>query len=70
LALLAQGKVHMVEKIIDRGIKSLSANSVVISRDAWLKARCAISLPPVVHVFPHEFHLYREEKSALSQGSM
>ena len=38
-SLAAQGNVHMVEKIIDRGIKSLTANSVVISRDAWLKVR-------------------------------
>ena len=35
----AQGNVHMVEKIIDRGIKSLTANSVIISRDAWLRVR-------------------------------
>lgn len=32
----------MVEKIIERGIKSLTANSVVISRDAWLKVRKAL----------------------------
>ena len=42
-----QGNIHMVEKIIDRGIKSLTANSVVISRDAWLKASlCCICISP------------------------
>ena len=34
----------MVEKIIERGIKSLTANSVVISRDAWLKVRTGLGV--------------------------
>ena len=33
----AQGNHAMVQKIIDRGISSLKANSVVINRDYWLK---------------------------------
>ena len=35
----AQGNQGMVPKIIDRAITSLTANSVVIDRDAWLKVR-------------------------------
>ncbi len=33
----AQGNQAMVQKILDRGITSLKANSVVIDRDYWLK---------------------------------
>lgn len=33
----AHGKAGMVEKIIKNSIKSLTANSVVIDREAWLK---------------------------------
>ena len=65
----AQGNTHMVEKIIDRGVKSLTANSVVISRDAWLKVRhqfvslvsavcnvlcCAVPAPPQVESWRRE----------------
>ena len=32
-----QGNQAMVQKIIERGITSLKANSVVIDRDYWLK---------------------------------
>lgn len=43
----AQGNQVMVQKILDRGITSLKANSVVIDRDYWLKVclwrRCAVS---------------------------
>lgn len=35
----AHGNAAMVHKIIDRSIKSLTANSVVIDREAWLKVR-------------------------------
>jgi pre-mRNA-processing factor 6 len=34
---MVQGNTHMVEKIIDRGIKSLEANKVVIKREEWFK---------------------------------
>lgn len=34
-----QGNTHMVEKIIDRGIKSLEANKVIIQREDWLKVK-------------------------------
>lgn len=43
----AHGKVEMVAKIIERAVKSLRANSVVIDREAWIKVRymiCFISL--------------------------
>jgi hypothetical protein len=33
----AHGKIAMVEKIIKNSIKSLTANSVVIDRESWLK---------------------------------
>ena len=33
----AQGNQGMVQIIIDRGILSLKANSVIIDRDYWLK---------------------------------
>ena len=39
----AQGNHAMVQKILDRGITSLKANSVVIDRDYWLK----VLLPPL-----------------------
>lgn len=32
-----QGNQAMVQKLIERGIASLKANSVVIDRDYWLK---------------------------------
>ena len=35
----AQANTRMVPKLIERAITSLSANSVVIDRDAWLKVR-------------------------------
>ena len=35
----AQGNTSMVPKIIDRAVISLTANSVVIDRDSWLKVR-------------------------------
>ncbi len=48
----AQGNQAMVHKILDRGITSLKANSVVIDRDYWLKVcfwgHCAVSLCPRV----------------------
>lgn len=37
----AHGKPTMVEKIIKNSIKSLTANSVVIDREAWLKVGAA-----------------------------
>jgi len=33
----AHGKVEMVPKIVERAVKSLGANSVVIDREAWIK---------------------------------
>lgn len=33
----ANGNIHMVEKIIDRALSSLSANGVEINRDQWLQ---------------------------------
>jgi pre-mRNA-processing factor 6 len=46
----AQGNKDMVEKLIDRALKSLQANGVVISREAWLaEAEAAeTSTPPMV----------------------
>ena len=35
----AHGKVEMVPKIVERAVKSLRANSVVIDREAWIKVR-------------------------------
>lgn len=50
----AQGNQAMVHKILDRGITSLKANSVVIDRDYWLKVclwrRCAVSLCPTLEL--------------------
>lgn len=50
----AQGNQVMVQKILDRGITSLKANSVVIDRDYWLKVclwrRCAVSLCPTLEL--------------------
>ncbi len=40
----ANGNAKMVDKIIERAIKSLTANSVVISRDKWLEVGALISL--------------------------
>lgn len=40
----AQGNTSMVPKIIDRAVISLTANSVVIDRDSWLKVG-SYSLP-------------------------
>ena len=39
----ANGNAKMVDKIIERAIKSLTANSVVISRDKWLEVGAFIS---------------------------
>ncbi|KAK9809995.1 hypothetical protein WJX72_003070 [[Myrmecia] bisecta] len=46
----AQGNGGMVEKILDRAIKSLQQNSVIIDRDAWLKEAEAAerSQPPMI----------------------
>ncbi len=50
----AQGNQVMVHKILDRGITSLKANSVVIDRDYWLKVclwgHCAMSVCPRVEL--------------------
>ena len=35
----AHGRAAMVPKIVARALKSLAANSVVIDREQWLKAR-------------------------------
>jgi len=35
----AHGKTEMVPKIVERAVKSLRANSVVIDREAWIKVR-------------------------------
>ena len=35
----AHGKIEMVPKIVERAVKSLRANSVVIDREAWIKVR-------------------------------
>lgn len=58
----AHGKAEMAPKIIERAVKSLRANSVVIDREAWIKVRKELdsvvlyrssrSLPPVVSLFP------------------
>ena len=34
-----QGNTPMVGKIIERALKSLSDNQVIINRDVWLKVR-------------------------------
>ena len=39
----ANGNAKMVDKIIERAIKSLTANSVVISRDKWLEVGALMS---------------------------
>lgn len=44
-----QGNQGMVPKIIERGITSLKANSVVIDRDYWLKVH--------THLIPSVYHM-------------
>jgi len=41
----AHDNAAMVPKIVERAVKSLGANSVVIDRDAWIKVRCFFSCP-------------------------
>ena len=42
----AHGNADMVPKIVDRSIASLTANSVIIDREAWLKVLLAHCAPP------------------------
>lgn len=45
----AYGKKHMVEKIIDRAISSLSANGVEINREHWFKEAMEAEKAGAVH---------------------
>nr|XP_032518836.1 pre-mRNA-processing factor 6 [Danaus plexippus plexippus] len=45
----AQGNTHMVEKIIDRAITSLSANGVEINREHWFKEAMEAEKSGAVH---------------------
>ena len=47
-----QGNKPMVGKIIERALKSLSDNQVVINRDVWLKVRGGLDPPCVWTMLP------------------
>lgn len=47
--LCSLGNTHMVEKIIDRAITSLSANGVEINREHWFKEAMEAEKSGAVH---------------------
>ena len=52
-----QGNKPMVGKIIERALKSLSDNQVIINRDVWLKvcsALCAVHLRQATLIIDRE----------------
>ena len=49
LFLFSTGNTHMVEKIIDRAITSLSANGVEINREHWFKEAMEAEKSGAVH---------------------
>lgn len=52
LKVYVQGNKPMVGKIIERALKSLSDNQVIINRDVWLKVRSASELLCLRYTLP------------------